>query len=240
MQNNQFSRLLGFLSYGIGVTVGFVLILIATWADMESSTYGFARLADAGLRGLHCPVLMTRDENSTISLDVSNRTDNQLSPSIKTLISTRLIPEEFLENIQLTPGQSKRLEWSVDAENIDLGSFIFAKVLFFSAYPLPSREATCGIFVVDLPGTGKVIVPVLVALSLISTGWGLFHLNKLQVSSNRWLKKHMSSLTFLAIMIVLGLVLSFVGGWILSLLVLIVTLLLIIILLSSWFGDRSR
>ena len=237
MKNNQLLSRLSFLAYGIGVAVGFFVIFVATWADMESSAYDFPRLANAGLDGLHCPVLMTLYETGTISLDVSNTTENRISPLIKTQISTRLLPQQFLEDIQLTPGESKRLEWSVDSENIDMGNFIFAKVLLFSAYPLPTREATCGIFVLDLPGTGRILVPVLIALSLISMGWSLHHINRLSTSNER-LKKHVGSMIFLAITISLGLVLSFIGGWMLSVLVLVVSLLLIIILLGSWWADK--
>jgi len=237
MKNNQRSVWLDISSYGMGVIVGFFLIFVAAWADMEASAYDFPRLANAGLGGLRCPVLMTPDETSTIALDVSNPTEGQISPSIRTLISTRRLPEEFLDGIQLTPGESKRLEWTVDAENIDLGSFIFAKVLLYSAYPLPTQEATCGIFILDLPGTGRMIVPVMMTLSLISMGWGLYRINGLRTANER-LRKHMGSMTFLAILIGLGIALSFIGGWIFSLLVLVVSLLLIIILLGSLLMDK--
>ena len=239
MKTNRLSRLLSFLVYGIGVAVGLFVILVATWADMESSAYDFPRLANAGLDGLRCPVLMTPQETSAISLDVSNTTDTRISPLIKTQISTRLLPEQFLEDIQLIPGETKRVEWSVDAENIDMGNFIFAKVLLFSAYPLPTREATCGIFVLDLPGTGRTIVPVLVVLSFVSLGWSLYRIHRSSILQEQ-LRKQLSSMTFLAILISLGLILSFIGGWILSVLVLVASLLLVIIVLGSLVTDRSR
>ena len=239
MKIHQSPLLLGFVSYGIGVAVGMFLILVAAWADMESSAYGFARLANAGLSGLHCPVLMTPHETGTISLNISNPTDNQISPSIKTMISTPQLPQEFLENIKLTPGESKKLEWRVDSENIDLGRFIFAKVLLFSAYPVASRETTCGIFIVDLPGTGQMIMPVLIVLSLIGIGGGMYLVNRYRASS-AWLAKHMGSLAFLTVVVILGLILSFVGGWVLSMIVLVIGLLMITILLSSLLLGRSR
>ena len=239
MKNNQVLVFSSFAFYAIGVTVGLFVSFVATWADMESSAYDFPRLANAGLSGLRCPVLMTSHETSTIALEVSNTTGDSISPSIKTQISTRLRPEEFLENIQLTSGESKRLEWSVDSENIDMGNFILAKVLLFSADPLPAREATCGIFVLDLPGTGRSIVPILIVLSLISMGWGLYHIQRFRVPDDR-ISKYMSSMMFLALTIGLGLILSFIGGWMLSLLVLVVALLLVIILLGSLYVDKSR
>ena len=132
MKKDNLLGRLSFLSYRTGAAVGLFVILVATWADMESSAYDFPCLANAGLDGLHCPVRMTPHERSTISLDVSNPTGSW--------ISTRLLPEQFLEDIQLIPGETKRLKWSVDAENIDMGNFIFAKVLLFSAYPHPRGD----------------------------------------------------------------------------------------------------
>jgi hypothetical protein len=212
--------------------VGLFLILIAAWADMEATSYGFARLANAGLRGLSCPVLMTRNETRMISVTVSNTTGGRISPSIKTQISTSLLPEQFLENIELAPGKSKRLEWAVGPENIDMGSFIFAKVLLYSAYPVPSKEATCGIFVIDLPGNGRVILPVLLMLSLLGMGWGLHQINQFRAFS-KWATKHLGSMAFLALTIVLGIIISFMGSWVPAVLVLVVALLISVILLSS-------
>jgi hypothetical protein len=238
MKKIQPSQIFGLLSYGIGVALGFFLIFVATWADLEASAYEFPRLANAGLGGFRCPVLMTPDETNSIFLDISNPTEGQISPSVKTLISTRLLPEEFLDGIQLAPGESKRLEWTVDAENIDLGSFIFAKVLLYSAYPLPTQEATCGILILNIPGTGRMIVPVLMALSLISMGWGLYRLSRFSPSHEHPVK-HTGSLMFLAILIGLGLLLSFIGGWIFSLMLLVIMLLLIIVRVSSLLVDKA-
>ena len=228
------------LSYVVGVVLGLYLVVISTWADFEAAFYGFSRLAEAGLRGFSCPVLIARDETSSISLRVSNTTDSMISPVIKTEISTSLVVQEFQEGLELAPGESKKLTWTVGPENIDLGNFIFAKALVFSAYPLPNREATCGVYVINLPGSGRVILSVLVVLSLMGMGWGLYGLNK-TVRLNAWLENHIRAMLFLTLVIVVGMVVSFWGGWVPSILLLAVSLLLIIILLGSFFmSERSK
>lgn len=239
MKSARASLLPGTLAYGIGVAVGFFLILIAVWADMESNFYGFERLANAGLRGFRCPILMTPDETATISLDIANPTQARISPSVKTYISTRVLAQEFQQNAELDPGESQRLEWPVGPDNIDLGHFIFAKVLFFSAYPLPSREATCGIFIVDWPGSGQTIVLLLVLIGLLGMGWGLYNLHRLRFTHD-WVKKYSGSLAFLALVVLLGLVVSFMGNWLLSLPILMVAVLVVIILLNSLLVSERR
>jgi hypothetical protein len=237
MKNNEGSLLPGLVAYTVGAAVGLFLILIAAWADMESSVYGFPRLAGAGLRGLQCPILMTRGETATISFQLSNPTDDRISPSVKTQISTPLVPEEFLENLRLTPGETTTLKWPVDPGNIDMERFIFAKVLLFSSYPVPSQEATCGIFILDLPGSGRVLLPILIALSLLSMGWGLYQIGRLR-AFNHWLRRHRGPLVFLAVIVVIGLVFSFLGGWIPSLLVLVLAVFMILILLGTLLAGR--
>lgn len=239
MKNNRISSLLVFPAFGVGVIVGLYLIVIAAWADMESAFYGFSRLADAGLDGFSCPVMMTREEMGTVSLTVSNKTDSPIRPAVKAEISTSLLTEESLDNIKLAPGESKKLTWSVGPENIDLERFIFAKALVFSAFPLPNREATCGIYIINLPGSGRVILFVLVALSLLGMGWGLYRINKTG-ALNEWVEKHVRPMAFLAAVVVLGIVVSFRGGWVPSILLLAVALLLIIILLGSFFMSERR
>lgn len=239
MKNNQASLLLAFLSYGVGVAVALLLVIVAVWADMEATVYGFERLAGGGLDGLTCPILMTHKEARTIHLTISNSTEGQISPSIKTQISTPLVPVEFLETVPLAPGESKALEWQVGPQNIDLGQFIFAKVLLYSAYPVPSQETTCGIYIVNLPGDGQVILSVLSALSLVGMGWGLQQINRMR-ASNAWLRKHFGGMMFLAAMSILGLVACFVGGWVVALITVVLALLVIIILLGSLFVGEHR
>jgi hypothetical protein len=239
MKTNPSSLLSGLVSYALGVTIGLLLLGISAWADMESTFYGFARLANAGLDGFSCPVLMTGDETRTISLQISNPTDRRISPSVRTEISTPALPQQFVETFRLEPGETRKLEWPVGPENRDLQRFIFAKTLLYSSHPLPSQETSCGIFVVDLPGSGQVILLTLVGLSLLGMGWGTYQMNKFR-SSNAWLGKHGGSILFTAFIIIVGLVFSFLGGWVPGLLILLVAILMIVILLSSLVLSERR
>jgi hypothetical protein len=220
------------LSYLIGTLMGLFVVVTVTWADLESTMYGFSRLANSGLGGFNCPVWMTREETSRITLRISNTTGSLLRPGIKTEISTPLVQEEFTEHIQLAPGESKRLEWTVGPENIDLRHFIFAKAVLYSVHPLPSQETTCGIYIVDLPGSGMVILSILVSLSLLGMGWGLHGMKKWG-RSNRWVSKNDRSMIFLAFLIVLGFAASLLSGWLPAVIVLVLVLLVSTYLMGS-------
>lgn len=229
MTNKRVASFLLYAPYWVGVLAGLYLTVVAAWADMEAAFYGFRRVADLGLRGLSCPVLMTRGETRTISLQVSNPLDTSLRPVVRAEISTSLLPEEFIEPLELAPGETRRLEWEVGPENIDLQRFIFAKALVYSVYPLPNQEATCGIFILNLPGSGRTIFALLLLLTFGGLGWGVYGMLRMD-ASNVWAQKHSRPMTFLAVVIGLGVGVSASGGWVPSILLLAVALLMIVIL----------
>lgn len=240
LNNKQTPAFFLLTPYFIGLAAGFALVLFSAWADMEATFYGFPRQGDPGLSGFSCPVLMTRNDIGTISFVASNTADINIKPSIRVLVSSPALPEEHLERIQLAPGESKRFEWRVDADNIDLGEFIFARVLMFSSYPLPSREAVCGIFVLDMPMNGRVLLFLLVAMSLLGMGWGLYAMNRSKLGGGEWIAKYLPALTFVFVVLILGLIFTFMGAWIQSTLTLVVIALLLFILLSSFLLTEQR
>ena len=232
MRINQTRPILGLLIYILAVVTGLFLIGISTWGDMEADSYGFPRRSSATLGGLNCPILLTRDEPGEISLSVANPTDKPLHPSVRTEISADFDPQVLNESLDLAPGESKKLEWSLQPENIVLGSFILAHVQVYATYPIPNREKTCGILIMDLPGSGKTLVIALVAFTLIGLGSGMYWMNKSGLFKNRvpitW-----NAILFLAVLIIGGLILSLMGSWIPSIGILVLSVLISILLLNS-------
>jgi len=231
MRINQTTPILGLLIYILAVVTGLLLIGISTWGDMEADSYGFPRRSSATLGGLNCPILLTRDEPGEISLSVANPTDIPLHPSVRTEISADFDPQVLNESLDLAPGESKKLEWSLQSENIVLGSFILAHVQVYATYPIPNREKTCGILIMDLPGSGRAIVIALTAFTLIGLGWGLYSMSESGLLKNRapltW-----KAILFLAVLIVGGLIFSLMGSWIPSIGILVLSVLISILLLN--------
>ena len=232
MKINQTASVLGVLFYILAVIIGLILIIISTWGDMEADSYGFPRRATSSLSGLDCPILLTRNETGVISLSLSNPTDQPLHPSARTEISAAFEPKVSVESFDLAPGESKRLEWSLKPENIVLGNFILANVQVYATYPIPNREKTCGILIMDLPGSGRIIVTALAMYTVIGLGWGLYSMSKSAFFKNRapltW-----NAILFLSALIFIGLILSFTGSWVPSLGILVLSVLISVLLLST-------
>ena len=231
MQNKQHAPIWPILFFAIGVIIGLIIAILATWPDFEASSYEFARNTNTPLNGLICPIILNRNETGTVSLTVSNTTDRLLTPSVKTQISTSNEASSLLESLRLAAGQSKKLEWRIGPENIDLQYFIFVKALVYASYPIPNREATCGTFIMDLPIGGTTFLILMVTLSLTGMGSGLYMLNRINQRPER-AEMNLRPIYFLAVLIVLALIVSFMGWWIQSILVIVISILTAVVLLN--------
>lgn len=226
---NQTSKFKLFLTiFIVGALSGLTLTVLSTWADLEAANYGFARRAGAGLRGLSCPVLMTSGEADTITLKVTNSTEQKRSPAIRTEISSPTTAFLFTDFVELQPGESTIQQWEIGPDNVDLKHFIFAKVLVYSFYPNPDREGTCGVYILGLPGRGVFYTWGMVALSLLGMGIGLYGLKQTQ-SPERSGTDIARQLMFMAAVVVLGLVTVYMGSWVQGILILVIILLFAVI-----------
>ncbi|NOH01173.1 MAG: hypothetical protein HND47_03955 [Chloroflexi bacterium] len=171
---------------------------------------------------------MTANESSVISLKLSNTTDGKISPTILVETSSPATAFEFTEHVELAAGESLSREWHVGPENLDLKRFIFARALVYSAYPFPDRETTCGIFILKLPGSGTVIAWGTILLSLLGMGGGLYGVYQARGPEQRGVDLA-QQLTFLSLVVLLGLVTAFMGWWIFGILALVISLLFVLI-----------
>jgi hypothetical protein len=228
MDNTKFSPTSFFVAYVLGTLLSLTVAVIATWSDLEASFYGFDRRGSTPLQSLRCPVFLNRNETGTVSVKISNTTDRKLSPAVRAEFSTRAIPILTLDSVEVGPGESKTVQWTIGPDNIDLERFIFTNVYIFASFPLPDRESTCGTFIIDLPIPGSVLLFLMVMLGLVGMGGGLFMLNRSKPRSIQ-LEKALRPLTFLTVVIALALAVSLAGWWVQAVLLLAVTLITIFV-----------
>jgi hypothetical protein len=230
MNNPEISPNRILIIYILGALLTLSVAVIATWSDLEAAFYGFDRRGSQPLQTLRCPVLLNSSETGVVSVKVSNTTDRKLSPAVRAEFSSPATPLASLESVELSPGESKTVAWTIGPENIDLKRFIFSSVYVYASYPLPDREATCGTFVLDLPIPGTVMLYLVILLGLAGMGGGWLLLSRARMQSNR-LERALRPLTFLTIVIVLLLAVSLAGWWVQAVLLLTVTVITIFVTL---------
>jgi len=221
-------RILGALIFTLGVLSSTLLTTGLTWAGLEATLYGFERYTNDHFDGLSCPLLMTRSETGVIHVAVNNPSDKVITPIMTIDLSSPALPDTEQVQVTVPPGQTRQLEWTVSRENIDFGSFIFAKANRSASYPVGTAEALCGILVLDVPSlSGIQILSMWLALGLLCTPLGLWLLNS-------GMERHGSLpgvLQALAVAALGGLLVSLPSLWVLGVLFLTVTVLLAVGLL---------
>jgi hypothetical protein len=158
----------------LGVALGIGLAGLAVWGDFEAMSYFYTGAGYAGFSGLKCPALMTRDETVTISATLDNPGNQPIEPYYQVDISG-IAGLRHLENqVTVPPHSSKTVQWAVGAEDIDLGSFVMVKMDILPMAGYSTREATCGMAVLNLGGlSGGQAVGWSLGLSLLATVLGL-------------------------------------------------------------------
>ena len=227
-----FNNKIPWVFYIAGLILGLALTFAATWADLEAAFYGFDRVGGERLGSLNCPILMGANETSSFSIAITNSTERKVSPTIKTDVSTRAVPASTFNPITVEAGETKKMEWAIGPENIDLGRFIFVRAWMYAGYPLKDRENTCGVLVLPIPGSGTAYTWGITVLSILGMGSGLYLINRSQKLNARK-KMEFVRLMFMTVIVAAGLIVSFSGVWLLAILLLAVALLMCVISLGS-------
>jgi hypothetical protein len=223
-------RILGIFLFTAGLLLGTLLTAALTWASLEATFYGFQRLPGDSFDGLTCPALMTPHETGTILVEIRNSSNKIIDPIIRIDVSTRGVPDSQQALLTLQPGEAGKFERTITAENIDLRTFIFAKAYRYPAYPLPNAEATCGIFVLDLPilnGKQLFYLWLVLSLVLVPSGLWMWSSSLRPESAGRMI----NAAKMLAVLVLFGLLVSIKGVWMMGLLSLAVILLMSVAML---------
>jgi len=221
-------RLLGILLFWVGVLLGMALATGAVWADLEAAFYGFVEMGDKPLN-LKCPVFVTAAEPGQFASTFKNPNDKQMELMVRTDVSGHGGIRTERTTVTLAPRGKEKVRWPVTPRDVDLGYFIFARVSSFPAYPLPFREATCGmLFIRTTSLSGNQIFVLSVAVSLLSMAAGLV----LWQVSNRPLKGQTISATWAmrvqAAIVVIGMFVAFQGWWALGIITIVLMVLMIV------------
>ncbi len=226
------------LIYAAGVLLGVVFLALTIWGDLEATLFESWLRTDKPLSTLSCPVMITRDEVGIVSVRVDNTLERDITVLVRTHISDGFIT--LIHAIDARPtipaGEVETLSWEIEADDAVWGLFVLNRVYVAASYPVPSRGAMCGVLVAPVTGlTGNQLVVIILTLSFLAMAVGLF----LWVRSHHPLVGRSRELTyamgFLAVALVIGILFSLPGQWILALLFGVIAIFLVVILLGSYF-----
>lgn len=220
-----FKKPISIAAFLLGALGGLTLIFFATWADLESTFYGFDNTGGEPLGALSCPIFMTKTETSSFSVKVVNETEKQIFPSVVTNVSTPATMEKNNDPLTLESGAAQTLTWEIGPQNIDLGRFIFVRAWVRGGYPMKDKENTCGVYILPLAGKGIYYSWGLALICLLGLGIGLYGVYQSQSPARRG-HGVFTQLLFFTVVIVIGLISVHISFWLLGVLTLVVSILL--------------
>ena len=193
---------------------------------MESTMYGFIKYGYPRLTTLSCPVLMTSLDRLPVTISLHNSLDRPLSLYINAQRSSFVQIVNSEETVVLQPGETQSIAWELGTENIDLHTFIFARVFTSAATAAGMREATCGTLVLNLPFKGgPVIFYICLVLFIITGVIGLWLWPRHNDISDPARDSQIWWIRFVALVIAVGVIAGIFNWWFLGIVTLLLTLL---------------
>jgi hypothetical protein len=217
MYKKYLFRILGMALFLIGVVVGMLLFGGSSWAGLEAAFYGFEDMGGGRLSGINCPVLITSSDVGTVSATFKNPNPTRIQFMVRGDISNRGLFRTERMMIALDGHQSERVEWNVTSADIDLRNFIFVQISNYPAPNMPFRQGTCGIMVINLPQfTGKQVFTFAMIVVLVGILAGLILWENLGKPVSGKLPEITRAMRTLGVLVLLGMLVSFMGSWLLG------------------------
>jgi hypothetical protein len=234
-------RVLGVALFAVGFLLGIALAAGAVWGDLEASLFDRSMKADATLTTMRCPLLITTDEEGTVSVQVKNPTDREHERYIRTHISDGYLTliRKVTDRFPVAAGRSETRRWTVTADDAVFDRLIFVRIHLHGRYPLPSRQGSCGILVINVPFlTGSQLLALTLGPSLLcmALGVGLWVAGSRPLSRRR--QNATAAMIMLAVVIVVALVFGFLGWWVLGLICLVIAVLFLGSILRDLLGSE--
>ena len=149
----QVRRVLAFALYLLGLLLMVVVAGITIGPEMEVTNFDRPLVTEEPLESLRCPPAVTTDEEATISVTFTNDQDREQSFLVRARISyySVLVIDEVGRRVELAPGETEVVRWSLEPESAAYGRMILARVHVPRRSGLPPQQRGCGVMVLNLP-----------------------------------------------------------------------------------------
>jgi len=169
-------RIAGIVLLILGILLLVYLGVITMWGEIEASFFNSGLRSDEPLRSLNCPAVITPSETAYVSGAFDNPSDRVVDMEIRTYVSAGFVTlmNEYITNFTLEPGESKRVEVPVSAEEAAYDRIVMVRMHQMKRVPFPYMNAACGIVVVNLRGlNGSQFVALSLGLGALLSAGGI-------------------------------------------------------------------
>ncbi len=233
--NNKIGLLL--LSIGIILIMG--LFTLSSWSDLEALGYKKVYSEESQTNAFRCPVFITTDEDSYLSIKIKNPVDKVSIVRILTFVTygSSTFDHKEWTILELDPYESHVVSTPIHPKDAAYDKLILAKVIIDNPYPIADQQGFCGVVLVNINFlTGNQLTAVLFTSGLIFivSGFVLYTTGH-RPFRGKFNQRLIIYYVFTA-MIIFGTTISIIGYWLFGFLFYLISVIAILTLL---FGDRE-
>lgn len=241
MTKNSFTRFVGIILYFIGALLGFFILSMSVWGDIEANTFDRAVGSQEKL-SLNCPVFITKGEKGIISATIDNPSDRDGNPNVRTRVTQGFVTlySEYREFVPVPAQSSVRLEWEVTEENAAFNRLILARVYQYKNFQIPSRSNSCGIVLLPISGiTGVQAFYGGLAVSALAIFFGLWlyrptteDLRERASMAFVRMERVFKAFVYMGALFIVAALLTLIGDWLFSVILMLLAVVSVIAVLS--------
>lgn len=146
-------RALALVLYLLSLLLMVAVAAITIGPEMEATLFDPPLVTEETLGALRCPPAVTPNEEGTISATFTNDQDRALRFMVRARISyySAQVMDEVSRWIELAPGETEVVRWSLEPERAAYGQMILARVHVARRGSTPPQQRGCGVMVLNLP-----------------------------------------------------------------------------------------
>jgi hypothetical protein len=170
-------RPLALILYLLSLMLMVAVAGITLWPEIELMFFDRPLIIEERFGALRCPPAVTPDEDAAISATFTNDRDRQERFRARARISylSPAVVDELDHWVELAPGETKVVRWSLEPEHAAFGRMILARVHVARRGVTPPQQRGCGVMVLNLPYfSGTQVVAGMLAGGLLSLAASAF------------------------------------------------------------------
>jgi hypothetical protein len=171
-------RTLGVILFCVGVLIGMSILGLSVYADFEAALFDIPEVAEKSITPFSCPILLDADEVGIVKAKIKNDSPELIqyeTIGYFSLVSTGYHRQDS-HQFFFGPNEEKTITWQISAEDTRSRDLILVKVYLIDGDSIPAQEASCGVYVFNLPGqiTGGQMSAIFHTLGAVLMIWGVF------------------------------------------------------------------
>jgi hypothetical protein len=232
MKNSAKIRSFGVTLLLLGIILATIVNIALTAPNFEAYYHFISntRIDHKVLTTLECPRIVGATEPVVFQVKLENKSDKTMLTNIEASFARPI--EDYSERVEveIPAGETKVYTWQASSEDVIYGRMILASFFVFSAIDYPNHYGTCAILQLPWNVNGELFLYICIVISLLFIGAGLWLWIRTIDTTNTRRMIILRGIFTLCGVVVIGMLATFFGSWIIGLATLLLTALLSIIL----------